>query len=96
MDKAIIVENDVMDTISQVPEFLGLPIPVVKEKAKNLAEIITNENAEDCKLYYNLIMILKVGIKNQATLKLAFVHEMSHQLLYKTWFMLFENELWIQ
>lgn len=96
MDKEIIAENDVMDTVSQVAEFFGLPIPVVKEKADTLAEIITNENAEECELYYNLKMMLKAGINNKATLKLAFVHEISHQLLYKTRFMLFENELWIQ
>lgn len=96
MDKENIADVDVMDTASQVAEFFGLPIPLVKEKAETLAEIITNENAEDCELHYNLKMMLKAGINNRDTLKLAFVHEISHQLLYKTRFMLFENELWIQ
>ena len=34
MDKENIADVDVMDTASQVAEFFGLPIPLVKEKAR--------------------------------------------------------------
>ena len=38
----------------------------------------------------------KSGINNREALKLACLHELAHQYLYKTRFLLFENELWIQ
>jgi len=95
-DKEVITDNDITETIRQVAEFYGLPQPIVKEKAEVLAEVMTSENAEETELYYNAELMYKAGINNLETLQLAFAHEIAHQLLFETRFMLFENELWIQ
>jgi hypothetical protein len=91
-----IKEEDIRGTIKQVAGFFELPVPVIKEKVETIAEVITSENAVECELYYNWQKMEKSGINNREALKLAFLHELSHQYLYKTRFLLFENELWIQ
>lgn len=91
-----IKEEDIKGTIKQVVDFFELPLPVIREKAETIAEVMTSENAEECELYYNWREMEKSGINNREALKLAFLHELSHQYLYKTRFLLFENELWIQ
>lgn len=91
-----IKEEDIKGTIKQVVDFFELPLPVIREKAETIAEVMTSENAAECELYYNWREMEKSGINNREALKLAFLHELSHQYLYKTRFLLFENELWIQ
>ena len=91
-----IKEDDIKVTIKQVADFFELPVPVIKERAETIAEVVTSENAAECELYYNWRKMEKSGINNREALKLAFLHELSHQYLYKTRFLLFENELWIQ
>lgn len=91
-----IKEVDIKGTIKQVADFFELPVPVIKERAETIAEVVTSENAAECELYYNWRKMEKSGINNREALKLAFLHELSHQYLYKTRFLLFENELWIQ
>lgn len=91
-----IKEEDIKGTIKQVADFFELPVPVIKERAETIAEVMTSENAVECELYYNWQKMEKSGINNREALKLAFLHELSHQYLYKTRFLLFENELWIQ
>ena len=91
-----IKEEDIKGTIKQVADFFELPVPVVKERAETIAEVMTSENAAECELYYNWGKMEKSGINNREALKLAFLHELSHQYLYYTRFLLFENELWIQ
>ena len=91
-----IKEEDIRGTIKQVADFFELPVPVIKERAETIAEVVTSENAAECELYYNWRKMEKSGINNREALKLAFLHELSHQYLYKTRFLLFENELWIQ
>lgn len=91
-----IKKEDIIGTIKQVADFFELPVPVIRERAETMAEVMTSENATECELYYNWREMEKSGINNREALKLAFLHELSHQYLYKTRFLLFENELWIQ
>ena len=91
-----IKEEDIKGTVKQVADFFGLPVPVLKERAETIAEVMTSEDAAECELYYNWQMMAESGLNNREALKLAFLHEISHQYLYKTHFLLFENELWIQ
>ena len=91
-----IKEEDIKGTIKQVADFFSLPMPVIKERAEVMAEVMTSDNASECELYYNWQEMRNSGINNREALKLAFLHELSHQYLYKTRFLLFENELWIQ
>ena len=91
-----IKEEDIKGTVKQVADFFELPVPVIRERAETIAEVMTSENAAECELYYNWREMEKSGINNREALKLAFLHELSHQYLYKTRFLLFENELWIQ
>lgn len=91
-----IKEEDIREIIKQVADFFELPMPVATERAETIAEVMTSENAAECELYYNWREMEKSGINNRDALKLAFLHELSHQYLYSTRFLLFENELWIQ
>lgn len=91
-----IKEEDIKGTIKQVADFFSLPMPVIKDRAEVMAEMMTSDNASECELYYNWQEMRNSGINNREALKLAFLHELSHQYLYKTRFLLFENELWIQ
>lgn len=91
-----IKEEDIKGTIKQVADFFELPVPAIRERAETIAEVMTSEDAAECELYYNWREMEKSGINNREALKLAFLHELSHQYLYKTRFLLFENELWIQ
>ena len=95
-DKDDISDDDIVVTIKDVAIFFVLPIPAISEKCSTIAEMMTSDNAAKCELYYNCYLMEKAGINNTDTLRLSFVHELSHQLLYKTRFMLFENELWAQ
>ncbi len=96
MDKENVSDKDIVATIEDVAKFFGLPVPVLHDKCETIAEVMTNANATECELYYNWLLMEKAGINNTDTLRLSFVHELSHQLLYQTRFLLFENELWIQ
>jgi len=91
-----IKEEDIKGAIKQVADFFSLPLPVIKDRAEVMAEVMTSDNASECELYYNWQEMRYSGINNRDALKLAFLHELSHQYLYKTRFLLFENELWIQ
>ena len=95
-DKENITDDDIVATIGKVAKFFALPVPVLHDKCETIAKVMTSSQASECELYYNLQMMEKAGINNHDTLALAFVHELSHELLYKTRFLLFENELWIQ
>ena len=91
-----IKDEDIKRTIKQVADFFSLPLPVIKDRAEVIAEVMTSDNASECELYYNWQEMRNSGINNREAMKLAFLHELSHQYLYKTRFLLFENELWIQ
>ena len=91
-----IKDEDIKDTVKQVADFFELPVPIIKERAETIAEVITSDKAEECQLYYDWREMEKSGINNREALKLACLHELAHQYLYKTRFLLFENELWIQ
>ena len=91
-----IKDEDIKDTVKQVADFFELPVPIIKERAETIAEVITSDKAEECQLYYDWREMEKSGINNREALKLAFLHEMAHQYLFKYHFLLFENELWIQ
>ena len=91
-----IKEEDIKSAIEQVADFFELPVPIIRQRAETIAEVITSDNAEECQLYYDWQEMEKSGINNREALKLACLHELAHQYLYKTRFLLFENELWIQ
>lgn len=95
-DKEDIADEDIVATVENVAKFFGLSVPILHDKCETIAEVMTNTNAAKCELYYNWLLMEKAGINNTDTLCLSFVHELSHQLLYQTRFLLFENELWIQ
>lgn len=96
MDKSSITDNDIVATIEKISDFFGLPAPTVINKCSTIAEVMTSDNAEECELFYSKQMLEDAGINNFDTLRLLLVHELSHQVLYKTRFLLFENELWTQ
>ena len=91
-----IKDDDIKDVVKQVADFFELPLPIIKERAETIAEVITSEKADECQIYYDWQEMEKSGINNREALKLACLHELAHQYLYKTRFLLFENELWIQ
>ncbi|MCH4155244.1 MAG: hypothetical protein LKF31_02965 [Muribaculaceae bacterium] len=95
-DTEVLQAKDISEILQNVVNFFTLPVPQVKETDRTLAEIVTHEHAEDSELYYNLRMLVDNGINNKDALTLCLVHEMSHQILHQTTFMLFQNELWIQ
>lgn len=95
-DKEDIADENIIAAIEEVAKFLAFPIPVLHDKCETIAKVMTSSMASECELYYNWQMMEKAGINNADTLRLAFVHELSHELLYQTRFLLFENELWIQ
>lgn len=87
--------DDVIRTVRQVVTFFNLPAPVLKESAETVARIVTNEDAEASELSYNLRILEKTGINNHDALTLCIVHELCHQALHDTRFLIFSNELWI-
>lgn len=95
-DKENISESVIVNIIEDTALFFGMSVPVIKGKCETLLEVMTSEDAAKYELYYNCQLMEKAGINNIDTLRLSFVHELSHQLLYQTRFLLFENELWIQ
>lgn len=95
-DKEDIADENIIAAIEEVAKFFALPIPIMHDKCETIAKVMTSSMASECELYYNWKMMEKAGINNADTLRLAIVHELSHELLYQTRFLLFENELWIQ
>lgn len=95
-DKDNISDDDIVITIKDVATFFGLPMPAISDKCSTIAEVMTGDNASECELFYSKQMMENAGINNLDTLRLSLVHELSHQVLYKTRFLLFENELWVQ
>ena len=95
-DKERITDDDIVATIGKVANFFALPVPVLHDKCETIAKVMTSSQASECELYYNWQLMEKAGINNHDTLTLAFVHELSHEVLYETRFLLFENELWVQ
>lgn len=95
-DKDNISDDDTVTTIKDVATFFGLPMPTISDKCSTIAEVMTGDNASECELFYSKQMMEEAGINNLDTLRLSLVHELSHQVLYKIRFLLYENELWIQ
>lgn len=91
-----ICNEDVILNAESVAKFFGLPVPVLHDKCETIAEVMVSDHKTECELYYNWQLMKKAGINNADTLRLSIVHELSHQLLNQTRFILFENELWIQ
>ena len=67
-DKETITDEDIHETIKRVAEFFELPMPIIRERAETLAEVVTSEQAEETELYYNAQMMYKAGINNHDTL----------------------------
>lgn len=95
-DKENISDEEIVAIIEDVALFFGMSVPIIQDKCETLLEVMTSEDAVNCELYYNCHLMEKAGINNTETLRLSLVHELSHQILYKTRFLFFENELWIQ
>lgn len=95
-DKDNIGDDDIVSTIKDVATFFGLPMPTISDKCSTIAEVMTGDNASECELFYSKQMMENAGINNLDTLRLSLVHELSHQVLYNSRFLLFENDLWVQ
>lgn len=95
-DKENISDEDIVAIIEDVAKFYGLPVPVIQDKCETIAKVMTSKEGKECELYYDWKLMEKAGINNVDTLRLSFVHELSHQTLFNTRFLLFVNELWIQ
>lgn len=95
-DREKLTNEDVKRVIQKVADFFQLPAPVVQDKCETIAKVMTCEDASECELYYNWQMMTRAGVNNKDSLTLVIVHEMSHQFLYHTRFVLFDNEMWIQ
>ena len=95
-DKDNISDDDIAATIKDVASFFGLPMPSISDKCSTIAEVMTGDNASECELFYSKQMMENAGINNLDTLRLSLVHELSHQVLYNSRFLLFENDLWVQ
>ena len=95
-DKEGIEDETIVAAIAEVAKLFALPVPVLHDKCETIAMVMTSSQACECELYYNWQLMEKAGINNHDTLALAFVHELSHEIIYQTRFLLFENELWIQ
>lgn len=95
-DKDNISDDDIVSTIKNVATFFGLPMPAISDKCSTIAEVMTGDNASECELFYSKQMMENAGINNLDALRLSLVHELSHQVLYNTRFLLFENDLWVQ
>lgn len=95
-DKGNISDDDIVSAIKDVATFFDLPMPTISDKCSTIAEVMTGDNASECELFYSKQMMENAGINNLDTLRLSLVHELSHQVLYKTRFLLFENDLWVQ
>ena len=95
-DKDDITDEGIIEVVKNVSKFFALPVPALHDKCETIAKVMTSSRASECELYYNRQLMEKAGINNHDTLALAFVHELSHEIIYQTRFMLFENELWSQ
>ena len=95
-DVETISNDDIIATAEGVAKFFDLSVPILHEKCETIAEVMVGDQKTECELYYNWQLMEKAGINNSDTLLLFVVHELSHQLLHQTRFLLFENELWMQ
>lgn len=95
-DVEAVTEEDVCAIIRNVALFFNMPVPKVNTQCETFAKVMTSEDAEKCELYYNLKMLVDAGVNNKDAFTMALVHEMSHQILFGTIFMLFANEFWVQ
>lgn len=95
-DMENISDEKIVSIIKETAKYFQLPVPVILNTCETIAKIMTSENRGECEIYYDWELMKKVGINNTDTLRLSIIHELSHQVLYETRFLLFENELWIQ
>ena len=95
-DKDDITDEGIIEVVKNVSKFFALPVPALHDMCETIAKVMTSSRASECELYYNWQLMEKAGINNHDTLALPFVHELSHEIIYQTRFMLFENELWSQ
>lgn len=95
-DKEEVKDEDIVSFVTNVTKFFHLPQPDIISKCKTFAEILLEDNANHSELSYNMEMLKKVGINNKDAFTLCFVHEMTHQLLFRHRFRLFCSERWIQ
>ncbi len=94
-DKESISEENIVDIVEGIAKFFDLPVPQIYNKGETFAKVLTGPNAVECELYYNIQMLTDSGINNKDAFTMCFVHELSHQLLYRCHFDLFVNERWI-
>lgn len=95
-DQEKVTDEDISLLVTNVTTFFNLPQPEITSKCKTFAEILLDDKANQCELSYNLEMLKKVGINNKDAFTLCFVHEMTHQILFRHRFKLFYSERWIQ
>lgn len=95
-DQEKVTDEDIISFVTNVTTFFNLPQPEITSKSRTFAEVLLGDNANKCELSYNIEMLKKVGINNKDAFTLCFVHEMTHQILFKHRFKLFYSERWIQ
>lgn len=95
-DVESVTEEDVCAITKSIASFFNIPVPKINSQCETFAKVMTSEDAEKCELFLNLKMLTSSGVNNKDALTMALLHEMSHQILCGTTFMLFANEFWIQ
>lgn len=95
-DMENISDDSIKTIIKDVARYYRLPISMILNKCDTIVKIKTCGEGTECETYYDLKQMEKAGINNIDTFRLTIVHELSHELLRQTRFLLFENEWWIQ
>lgn len=89
--------NDMLSVISEVAEFFKIDMPSVYDKCQRIAQVVLRKELDSrYELHYNLMQMRKVGLNNRDAYILCIVHELAHQYLSGTHFMLCRNEFWVQ
>lgn len=94
-DKEQLSEDDITAVIEKVAGFFQLPVPVIHQQCKTMAEVMMGEEVGKYEMSYNWQMMKSAGINNKDALTMVVVHETTHQLLRHTHFGIFDNEMWI-
>ena len=95
-DMENISDDSIKTIIKDIARYYRLPISMILNKCDTIVKIKTCGEGTECETYYDLKQMEKAGINNTDTFRLTIVHELSHELLRQTRFLLFENEWWIQ
>lgn len=88
--------TDIPEIVQSIAQFFNIPEPKVIDTCQSMAQILTDENTQNCEVHYNMKLLMDNGINNHDAFVLCMVHELTHQYLSRERIGLFVNELWIQ